>query len=152
MHLKQNEHSVQRNFKNNIVYCLHYYYILTTLSMIEHVSLPVSDYNNAKAFYAAALKPLGYELSMEHGEAGGFKADGHTSFWIVKKDAAGDNHVAFRAKDRATVEAFYNAALAAGAKDNGAPGLRPDYSPDYYAAFILDADNNNIEVVTFEAA
>ena len=124
--------------------------------MIDHIGFPVSDYARSKAFYAKALTPLGYALVMEataeQTESGhpaaGFGKDGKPDFWI-----GGDGrldkplHVAIVAKDRATVDAFYRAALAAGAKDNGAPGLRAHYHPNYYGAFILDPDGHNIEAV-----
>ena len=118
--------------------------------MIEHMSLPVTAYKKAKEFYIKTLKPLGYKLNMEYGEAAGFMEGGHTSFWIVARPKSSKLHIAFRAKSRDAVKAFYKAALAAGARDNGKPGLRKDYSPDYYAAFVLDADHNNIEAVCFK--
>jgi catechol 2,3-dioxygenase-like lactoylglutathione lyase family enzyme len=117
--------------------------------MIEHTTIYVTDYNQAKEFYSSVLEPLGYKLNMEHGPAAGFMADGHTSFWIMEKPTVQPGHVAFGAKTRESVNKFYDLAIAGGAKDNGAPGLRSDYSPDYYAAFILDTDGNNIEAVCF---
>ncbi|MBI4085080.1 MAG: VOC family protein [Candidatus Liptonbacteria bacterium] len=120
--------------------------------MIEHVSIPVRDFEKSKKFYLAALKPLGYELNMEFPGAAGFMADGHTSFWIVQKLSAQETHVAFLAKTRKAVNDFHVAALEAGGKNNGKPGLRTDYSPDYYAAFIHDPDRHNIEAVCYEEA
>lgn len=117
--------------------------------MIEHTGIYVSDYKKAKKFYLSALKPLGYKLSMEYGEAAGFMQGGHTDFWIVKKGRPQKSHVAFRAKNKKQVRDFHEAALRAGGKDNGKPGLRKDYSPTYYAAFIFDKDGNNIEAVCF---
>ncbi|UFZ07055.1 VOC family protein [Bradyrhizobium ontarionense] len=123
--------------------------------MLDHVGFPVSDFTRAKSFYAAALAPLGYVLMMEitneqtggHGDHAGF-GDGRPDFWIgTGKTAASSTHVAFHAKDRATVDAFYQAAIAAGGRDNGAPGLRPHYHAHYYGAFVLDADGNNVEAV-----
>ncbi len=123
--------------------------------MLDHVGYPVSDFARAKTFYTAALAPLGYVIMMEitneqtggHGAHAGF-GDGHPDFWIgTGKTAATTTHLAFRAKDRATVDAFYRAAIAAGGRDNGAPGLRPHYHKDYYGAFVLDPDGNNIEAV-----
>jgi catechol 2,3-dioxygenase-like lactoylglutathione lyase family enzyme len=122
--------------------------------MIDHVGFSVSDYTLAKAFYIRALAPLGYTLIMEAtaeqtGQpAAGFGSDGKPDFWIggegkLEKPV----HVAFVAKDRPTVDEFYRAALAAGGKDNGAPGLRPHYHLNYYAAFVLDHDGHNIEAV-----
>jgi catechol 2,3-dioxygenase-like lactoylglutathione lyase family enzyme len=124
--------------------------------MIDHVGFPVSDYARSKAFYAKALAPLGYTLIMEYGgdktesaaSAAGFGAEGKPDFWIGGEGGlTGILHVAIVAKDRATVDAFYHAALAAGGKDNGAPGLRPQYHPNYYGAFVLDPDGHNIEAV-----
>ena len=124
--------------------------------MIDHIGFSVSDYARAKAFYLKALAPLGYVLVMEVGAdrtesrtpAAGFGAGGKPDFWIggegkLEKPV----HVALQTKDRATVDAFYRAAIAAGGKDNGAPGLRPHYHANYYGAFVLDPDGHNIEAV-----
>ncbi|MDE2212970.1 MAG: VOC family protein [Patescibacteria group bacterium] len=118
--------------------------------MMDHFSLHVKDYARSKEFYTKALKPLGYTLSVEYGTAGGFKEGGHTSFWIVKKERVEPTHLAFRGKNAKAVKDFHSAALAAGGTDNGAPGPRPDYSPDYYAAFVFDPDGHNIEAMCFE--
>ncbi|MFZ0837306.1 MAG: VOC family protein [Xanthobacteraceae bacterium] len=124
--------------------------------MIDHIGFPVSDYERAKAFYAAALAPLGYTLIMEVGAdktesaapAAGFGANGKPDFWIGSEGGINRPlHVAIVANDRATVDAFYAAALAAGGRDNGSPGLRPHYHPHYYGAFVLDLDGHNIEAV-----
>ena len=123
--------------------------------MIDHLGLSVSDYEAAKAFYAKALAPLDYSLIMEvtaeqtgHAAAAGFGADGKPDFWIGGEGAMNKPvHVAILAKDRATVDAFYKAAIAAGGRDNGPPGLRPHYHANYYAAFVLDPDGHNIEAV-----
>jgi catechol 2,3-dioxygenase-like lactoylglutathione lyase family enzyme len=124
--------------------------------MIDHVGFPVADYARSKAFYEQALAPLGYTLIMEvgtqHTESGspaaGFGADGKPDFWIGGEGGlAKQMHIAIAVKDRAMVDAFYQAALAAGARDNGAPGLRPQYHPNYYAAFVLDPDGHNVEAV-----
>jgi catechol 2,3-dioxygenase-like lactoylglutathione lyase family enzyme len=124
--------------------------------MIDHIGFPVSDYARAKAFYTKALAPLGYTLIMEVGAehtesdapAAGFGADGKPDFWIGGEGGLQNAlHVAILAKDRAGVDAFYKTALAAGGKDNGAPGLRPHYHPNYYGAFVLDPDGHNIEAV-----
>lgn len=120
--------------------------------MVEHVSVPVRDYVQAKEFYRKALAPLGYELKRDFPEykAAGFMEGGHTSFWIVQKDGMSEGiYVALRAKHKEEVHAFHQAALEAGGKDHGAPGVRPDYGPEYYASFILDKDDNNIEAVCF---
>ena len=122
--------------------------------MIDHIGLSVADYQRSKAFYLAALAPLGYELFMEIAEPGphgGFGASGKPDFWITRgKATAPQVHVAFGVKDRATVRAFYDAALAAGAQDNGPPGIRAEYHPNYYGAFVLDPDGHNIEAVCHE--
>lgn len=117
--------------------------------MIDHTSVGVSDYQKGKEFYSKALAPLRYKLAMDFAEynAAGFGADGGPDFWIGKSDKAGNVHVAFAAKNKEEVEAFYKAGLEAGGADNGAPGYRTQYSPDYYAAFVHDPDGNNIEAV-----
>jgi catechol 2,3-dioxygenase-like lactoylglutathione lyase family enzyme len=123
--------------------------------MIDHVGFPVSNYQRSKTFYARALAPLGYTLVMEvgpdknaTGHAAGFGAGGKPDFWIGEEGGLDRPlHVAILAKDRATVDAFYHAALAAGGKDNGAPGLRPHYHANYYGAFVFDPDGHNIEAV-----
>ena len=117
--------------------------------MIAHTSLPVSDYKKSKAFYIKALQALGYQNNMEYGDAGGFNDGKNTDFWITQERTVVPTHVAFEAKDRNQVEAFYKAALAAGGKDNGGPGYR-DYWPGYYAAFVHDFDGNNIEAVWYD--
>ena len=127
--------------------------------MIDHIGFPVSDYARSKAFYEKALVPLGYSLVMEvqqdehDSPAAGFGANGKPDFWIGGEGGLERPlHVAFAAEDRATVDAFYRAALAAGAKDNGGPGLRPHYHPNYYGAFVLDPDCHNIEAVCHKPA
>jgi catechol 2,3-dioxygenase-like lactoylglutathione lyase family enzyme len=124
--------------------------------MIDHVGFPVSDYGRSKAFYEKALAPLGYTLIMEFGgehtesgsPAAGFGAAGKPDFWIGGEGGlAGVVHIALAAKDRTAVDAFHRAALAAGARDNGAPGLRPQYHANYYGAFVLDPDGHNVEAV-----
>jgi catechol 2,3-dioxygenase-like lactoylglutathione lyase family enzyme len=122
--------------------------------MIDHVGFPVSDYARSKDFYERALAPLGYVLIMEvqqhehDAKACGFGAGGKPDFWIGGEGGLGKAmHIAITANDRAMVDAFYQAALAAGAKDNGAPGLRPHYHASYYGAFVLDPDGHNIEAV-----
>ncbi|MDO8624000.1 MAG: VOC family protein [bacterium] len=120
--------------------------------MIEHVSVSVKSAAKAKKFYQKALRPLGYKLKYEWGpSAAGFIEGGHTSFIIYAKKRASPAHVAFRAKSMRAVQDFYKAALKAGAKDNGAPGFRPDYGPTYYAAFVYDPDGHNIEACYFGA-
>jgi len=117
--------------------------------MIAHTSLPVSDYARAKTFYARVLRPLGYSNNLEFGEAAGFNDGKNTDFWIHQERTIVPTHLAFEAKSSAEVEAFHKAALAAGAKDNGAPGYR-DYWPGYYAAFAYDLDGHNIEAVWYD--
>ena len=124
--------------------------------MIDHIGFPVSDYAKSKAFYTQALAPLGYTLVMEVGAdvtesrapAAGFGAGGKPDFWIGGEGGLEKPvHIAILAKDRNSVDAFHRAALAAGGKDNGAPGLRPHYHANYYGAFVLDPDGHNIEAV-----
>jgi catechol 2,3-dioxygenase-like lactoylglutathione lyase family enzyme len=122
--------------------------------MIDHIGFSVSDYPRAKAFYEKALAPLGYVLIMEvqqdanDAPAAGFGVGGKPDFWIGGEGGLNKAvHIAITAKDRPTVDAFYQAALAAGAKDNGPPGLRPHYHTNYYGAFVLDPDGHNIEAV-----
>ena len=124
--------------------------------MLDHIGLAISDIRRSEAFYAAALAPLGIAKLHEYGpdktESGGtaigFGKDMMPFFWIADNERVGEGtHVAFTASDRATVDAFYHAAIAAGGKDNGAPGLRPNYHPNYYGAFVLDPDGLNVEAV-----
>lgn len=122
--------------------------------MIDHVGFSVSDYARARAFCEKALAPLGYVLVMETTAqetgkpAAGFGANGKPDFWIGGEGKLDKPlHIAILAKDRATVDAFYRAAVAAGARDNGSPGVRPHYHPNYYGAFVLDLDGHNIEAV-----
>jgi catechol 2,3-dioxygenase-like lactoylglutathione lyase family enzyme len=115
--------------------------------MIDHVSLRVQDYPRALAFYRAALAPIGYDVVMEFPNAAGLGAAGKPDFWIMPTDQPPHpTHLAFTS-DRARVDAFHGAALAAGGTDNGGPGVRGDYHPHYYAAFVRDPEGNNIEVV-----
>ena len=117
--------------------------------MIAHTAVAVSDYQRSKTFYEKALEPLGYRNNMEYGEAAGFNDGKNTDFWVTKKSGVVPMHIAFEAKSSAQVQAFYQAALAAGGKDNGRPGYR-DYWPGYYAAFVHDPDGNNIEAVWYD--
>jgi catechol 2,3-dioxygenase-like lactoylglutathione lyase family enzyme len=114
--------------------------------MIDHLSLRVQDHPRAVAFYQAALAPLGYKVMMEYPGATGLGA-GMPDFWLMTTEQPlNPTHLAFSAT-RAAVDAFHFAALAAGGSDNGSPGLRADYHPHYYAAFVRDPEGNNIEVV-----
>ena len=123
-----------------------------TTHALDHIGLSVSDYDRARAFYAAALEPLGWGMMMEFptpdGKAGGFGRDGKPFFWISEGGKTAPHlHVAFGAETRAAVDAFYAAAIKAGGKDNGPPGIREMYHPTYYGAFVLDPDGHNIEAV-----
>ena len=121
--------------------------------MIDHIGLAVTDIVRSRAFYEAALKPLGYRSVHEIlTEAGGtavmFGVGEQVDFVIADKERTGEgNHVAFRVETRAEVDAFHAAALAAGGRDNGGPGPRPQYGPTYYAAFVHDPDGFNVEAV-----
>jgi predicted lactoylglutathione lyase len=124
--------------------------------MIDHVGIPVSDIARSTEFYLRALEPLGISIVMEvsaeqtgHGAAVGFGANFKPFFWIGGAEGLGVGHVhvAFAAPSRAAVNAFYRAAITAGGKDNGKPGLRPHYHENYYGAFVLDFDGHNIEAV-----
>lgn len=122
--------------------------------MIDHTGIAVSDWEKSKAFYDAAFAPLGASLlHMVPPEfTGGVKVGGYGRdrpvFWLNEGAEPGPGrHVAFTARSRAEVDAFHAAALAAGGRDNGAPGPRPHYHPDYYGAFVIDPDGNNIEAV-----
>jgi catechol 2,3-dioxygenase-like lactoylglutathione lyase family enzyme len=121
--------------------------------MLDHIIITVSNYEASKQFYSKALEPLGYNIVMEFGPAGGFGIAGKPDFWIKEEEAVKPAiHVAFNAPDRPTVDKFYEAAMNAGGKDNGPPGLRPNYHPNYYGAFVFDPDGNNIEAVCHEEA
>lgn len=122
--------------------------------MIDHVGFPVSDYERSKTFYAHALAPLGYALVMEvdqaenNHRAAGFGRNGKPDLWIGGEGGLGGIvHLAIATDDRAAVDAFHRAAIAAGGADNGPPGLRPHYHPNYYAAFVRDPDGHNVEAV-----
>ncbi len=115
--------------------------------MLDHIGIFVSNAERSKAFYQAALAPLGIELLMSFGDNHGFGSGGKPYFWIGQRERVAPTHVAFAASNRGLVDAFYKAALAAGGKDNGGPGLREIYHPNYYGAFVLDPDGHNIEAV-----
>jgi catechol 2,3-dioxygenase-like lactoylglutathione lyase family enzyme len=124
--------------------------------MLDHAGFAVADAERSRIFYEGALAPLGFSLIMtvpaeENGSGGtahGFGTEGNPFFWVGDNEKVGEGtHVAFRAKTRAEVDAFHAAALAAGGRDNGGPGLRPHYGPNYYAAFVFDPDGINIEAV-----
>jgi catechol 2,3-dioxygenase-like lactoylglutathione lyase family enzyme len=123
--------------------------------MLDHLSIAVSDIEKARTFYDAILATLGGQRLMNMDRPGvrlsGYGRDRHPCFWIAAMaDTAAvalPGHVAFAAPDRSAVDAFHGAALAAGASDNGAPGLRPHYHPNYYASFVIDPDGNRLEAV-----
>ena len=117
--------------------------------MIAHTGLAVRDFKSAKHFYERALAPLGYTAKMEYGESAGFNDGKNTDFWIGQGPVQ-PTHVAFEAKSKDEVEAFYRAALSAGGRDNGEPGYRREYWPGYYAAFVHDLDGHNIEAVWYD--
>jgi catechol 2,3-dioxygenase-like lactoylglutathione lyase family enzyme len=127
--------------------------------MIDHTGIHVSDFESSKKFYSEALGAIGYTLIVEfpasvtgHADVAGFGENGKPDFWVI---SGAPNkpplHVAFRCNNRDAVDAFHKAALAAGGSDNGKPGLRPHYHPNYYGAYVHDADGHNIEAVCHEA-
>jgi len=119
--------------------------------MLDHLIIHVADHSVSRAFYEQALAPLGYEVVMEFGPATGFGIGGKPEFFIRAGEVLTPAiHLAFRSRDRATVDRFHAAALAAGGTDHGAPGLRAHYHPNYYGAFVLDPDGHNIEAVCHE--
>ena len=117
--------------------------------MLDHVTIGVTEFERSRRFYDSALQPLG--IDRLYGDEDGFAGYGITPrafFWIgIRNQPQTGSHIAFAARDRATVDRFYAAAIAAGAKDNGPPGLRPHYDPNYYGAFVLDPDGHNVEAV-----
>jgi catechol 2,3-dioxygenase-like lactoylglutathione lyase family enzyme len=115
--------------------------------MIDHTAVNSSDLDASKQFYNEALKPLGYSLVFEAEGFLGFGKGEMPSFGVAQRGPTGGGHVAFAADDRATVDAFYEAATKAGGRDNGPPGVREHYHASYYAAFVHDPDGNNIEAV-----
>lgn len=124
--------------------------------MLDHIGFAVSDARRSRAFYDAALAPLGIVMLMEigpdrtgsGGTVFGYGKDQKAFFWFGDNERTGEGfHVAFTVESRQLVDEFYEAAIAAGGTDNGAPGLRPHYHPDYYGAFVFDPDGHNIEAV-----
>jgi catechol 2,3-dioxygenase-like lactoylglutathione lyase family enzyme len=123
--------------------------------MIDHTGVNVSDFSKSKAFYTEALEPIGYAIRVEFSAAvtGGVDVAGlgdtpKPDFWLIQGTPNKPPiHVAFGVQSRAAVDAFYRAAIVAGGADNGPPGLRPQYHPNYYGAFVLDPDGHNIEAV-----
>jgi catechol 2,3-dioxygenase-like lactoylglutathione lyase family enzyme len=115
--------------------------------MIDHIGIAVTDIDRATAFYEKALAPLGYTLLKRYPGVAGFGRNDDPDFWIGQGTVVQPVHVAFRADRRSLVDAFYTAAIEAGGKDNGPPGVRAKYHPDYYGAFVHDFDGHNIEAV-----
>jgi catechol 2,3-dioxygenase-like lactoylglutathione lyase family enzyme len=127
--------------------------------MLDHMTFRVADIERTRTFYAAALAPLGYRLAFDDVHDGvhilGFADGDRLDTWFVGGAAGTPTtgcHLAWQAPDRAAVDAFHAAALAAGGRDNGAPGLRPHYHADYYGAFVIDPDGNNVEAVCHRPA
>lgn len=118
--------------------------------MIDHIGIAVSDLDKSIAFYTKALAPLGYTLIMKWEQHAGFGIAGKPDFWIGKGEVKHGIHVAFRATGRALVREFYAAAIAAGGKDNGGPGVRTHYHEHYYGAFVHDPDGHNVEACCHE--
>jgi catechol 2,3-dioxygenase-like lactoylglutathione lyase family enzyme len=126
--------------------------------MIDHTGVVVSDFYRSKQFYLAALEPIGFSLLAEfpasitgHTDVAGFGEPPKPEFWISRGNPNNPRvHVAFRVSSRNLVDAFYKAAIDAGGTDNGRPGVRAHYHPNYYGAFVLDPDGHNIEAVCHE--
>ena len=114
---------------------------------IDHAAVNVTDLQRSKAFYSDALKPLGFSLIYEAEGFLGFGDGQMPSFGVAQREPVGGGHIAIAAPDRSTVDAFYDAAMSAGGTDNGPPGVREDYHPTYYAAYVMDPDGNNLEAV-----
>jgi catechol 2,3-dioxygenase-like lactoylglutathione lyase family enzyme len=117
--------------------------------MLDHVTVGVEDIERAQRFYDSALRPLGVTRLYGDGDRfAGYGVNPKAFFWIgIRNKPQTGSHIAFAANDRATVDRFYEAAVAAGGKDNGPPGIRAHYDPDYYGAFVLDPDGHNVEAV-----
>ncbi len=129
--------------------------IPAAMGILDHIGINVTQYERAKTFYDRALAPLGIFRVMEYGKAAGYGRDRKPDFWVgegktsfqkpEQLDPITPIHVCFAARSRAEVDAFYKEALAAGARDNGAPGIRKEYHPNYYGAFVIDPDGHNVE-------
>ena len=119
--------------------------------MIDHVAFYVSDLDASKRFYEPALAPLGYGVAFEMEGMIAYGAGGRPRLALrVGEEASHTGHVAIEAESHEAVDAFYTAAIAAGGEDNGAPGIRENYHPTYYAAFVHDPDGNNVEAVNWQ--
>ncbi|HEX3345095.1 MAG TPA: VOC family protein [Polyangiaceae bacterium] len=131
------------------------------MASLDHIGINATDYARSKAFYEKALAPLGITLVMEYGKAGGFGRDKKPDFWIGEGTTSFQKpeqlspitpvHVCFTARTRAEVDAFHTAAVAAGGRDNGKPGIRAEYHPNYYGAFVIDPDGHNVEAAVHTA-
>ncbi|MDP9139436.1 MAG: VOC family protein [Pseudomonadota bacterium] len=117
--------------------------------MYDHLGLKVKSLDASVRFYAAVLAPLGCELCTQDASSAGFGPRGEPSFWLYgsAREGGAGTHIAFRAQDREAVKRFHAAGLKAGGSNNGTAGVRADYSPAYYAAFVIDPDGNNVEAV-----
>ena len=115
--------------------------------MYDHIGLHVKNLAASIAFYQAALGALGYELTSRDETSAGFGKPDDTGLWLYADQASTAAHIAFRAADRAAVDRFHQRGASGGGRDNGKPGVRGDYSPTYYAAFLIDPDGNNVEAV-----
>jgi catechol 2,3-dioxygenase-like lactoylglutathione lyase family enzyme len=126
--------------------------------MIDHTSISVTDFAASRKFYSELLASIGYELLLEFPasvagtDVAGYGEKGKPDFWIGAGASAAHQHIAFRVPNRALVDTFHRAGLAAGGRDNGGPGVRAQYHPNYYGAFVLDPDGHNIEAVCHEPA
>jgi catechol 2,3-dioxygenase-like lactoylglutathione lyase family enzyme len=122
----------------------------TRVVVLDHISVNVRRFKRAREFYRAALGAIGMKINLEFASSLGLGSQKEKVFWLVRDlGASGGGHYAFRVRHREEVNAFHAAALAAGGIDNGKPGPRPDYGPSYYAAFVKDPENNNLEVVCY---
>ena len=118
--------------------------------MFDHIGLKVNDIAASVRFFAAALEPLGFVTGPSDGMSASFGLPSSPTLWLSQATHSGGIHIAFSSGTRAAVEAFYARGLAAGGVDNGPPGLRPDYGPTYFAAFLIDPDGNNVEAVCYK--
>lgn len=120
---------------------------------LDHITVPVRDLQAARKFYRAALGAIGMKINLEVPSAFGMGSRDQKIFWLARdRNASGHGHYALRVRDPHEVDAFFRAAIAAGGSSNGKPGLRPDYGPNYYAAFVKDPEGNNLEVVCYGRA